>query len=120
MDWRPNARLRARCASLQRGNDSRRQLQGGRSENYAGAIDNTVLLSLMNLSGTIDRADRVDLLQNRNHLSHVRCWMHQVGSVSGDCSASVKGTTENMRWECSVKVKSVAGKANVHTKNTAM
>ena len=32
VDRLPNARLRARCASLRRGNDSRRQLQGGRNE----------------------------------------------------------------------------------------
>ena len=32
VDRLPNARLRARCASLQRGSHSRRQLQGGRSE----------------------------------------------------------------------------------------
>ena len=32
MDKLPNARLRAQCASLRRGNDSRQRPQGGRSE----------------------------------------------------------------------------------------
>ena len=35
MNKMPNARLRARCASLWRGKDSRRQLQRSKSVNYA-------------------------------------------------------------------------------------